>query len=93
MLMAKPPQHFTLQMMGSLDENSVRSFIQSQSRPADFSYFEGRYQGRPWYVVVYGDYANRDAALTAIQNLPEPLRNQRPWARTFQSVQNDISNR
>lgn len=93
MLMEKPPQHFTLQMMGSLDESSVRSFIQSQSRPADFSYFEGRYQGRPWYVVVYGDYTNREAALTAIQNLPEPLRNQRPWARTFQSVQNDIANR
>lgn len=93
MLMEKPPQHFTLQMMGSLDEASVRSFIQAQSRPADFSYFEGRYQGRPWYVVVYGDYANRDAALAAIQNLPASLRNQRPWARTFQSVQSDIANR
>lgn len=93
LLMDKPPQNYTLQMMGSLDESSVRGFIQAQSRPADFSYFEGRYQGRPWYVVVYGDYPNREAAIAATQNLPEALRNQRPWVRSFQSVQNDISNR
>lgn len=93
LLMNKPASHFTLQMMGSLDEASVRSFIQTQANSSDFAYFEGRYQGRPWYVVVYGDYNNREQALAAIQNLPAPLRNQRPWARTFQSVQSDIRSR
>lgn len=93
-LMAKPKEHFTLQMMGSLDEASVKSFIQAQTvNPSGFSYFEGRYKGQPWYVVVYGDYSDRDKALEAVQNLPESLRKQRPWARNFLSVQNDIRNR
>jgi len=90
-LMSKPGNHYTLQMMGSLDEASVKSFIQSQSgNRSDFSYFEGRYKGQPWYVVVYGDYSSRDSALAAIQKLPKNLRKQRPWARSYQSVQEDI---
>lgn len=90
-LMAKPANHYTLQMMGSLDEASVKSFIEAQTtNRSDFSYFEGRYKGQPWYVVVYGDYAGRDEALAAIQKLPKDLQKQRPWARSYQSVQEDI---
>ncbi|GLR63688.1 AAA family ATPase [Marinospirillum insulare] len=90
-LMAKPATHYTLQMMGSLDEASVKSFIQSQTtNRSDFSYFEGRYKGQPWYVVVYGDYSNRDQALAGIQKLPKSLQKQRPWARSYQSVQDDL---
>lgn len=93
-LMAKPADHFTLQMMGSLDEASVKSFIQAQTtQAASYSYFESRYKGQPWYVVVYGDFSNRDNALAAIQNLPEALQKQRPWARNFQSVQTDLRSR
>lgn len=93
-LMKKSADRFTLQMMGSLDESSVKSFIQVQTtNRASFSYFEGRYKGQPWYVVVYGDYADRDQALAAIQNLPETLQKQRPWARNYLSVQEDIRSR
>ena len=92
--MAKPADHYTLQMMGSLDETAVKNYIEAQSVDVgNFSYFEGRYQSKPWYVVVYGDYANRDEALAAIQKLPEALQKQRPWAKNFLSVQNDIRSR
>lgn len=91
-LMARQPERYTLQMMGSLDEASVRQFIQ-QANQAELLYFEGRHQGNPWFVVVYGDYADRDAAVAAIARLPEPLRNQRPWARSFISIQNDLRGR
>lgn len=94
LLMAKPADHYTLQMMGSLDETAVKNYIEAQSVDVgNFSYFEGRYQSKPWYVVVYGDYANRDEALAAIQKLPEALQKQRPWAKNFLSVQNDIRSR
>ncbi len=93
-LMAKPADHYTLQMMGSLDETSVKNYIQAQGANAvNFSYFESRYQGKPWYVVVYGDYTDRDQALAGIQNLPEALQKQPPWAKSFQSVQTDIRSR
>ncbi|NLW05970.1 MAG: AAA family ATPase [Pseudomonadaceae bacterium] len=94
LLMAKPADHYTLQMMGSLDETAVKNYIEAQgAEAANFSYFEGRYQNKPWYVVVYGDYTNRDEALAAVQKLPEALQKQRPWAKNFLSVQNDIRSR
>lgn len=92
-LMAKPANHYTLQMMGTQDEAAVKSYIQAQAAPANFSYFEGRYKDKPWYVVVYGDYADRDQALAAIQSLPEALQKQRPWAKSLQSIQTDIRSR
>lgn len=92
-LMAKPADHYTLQMMGSQDEAAAKSYIQAQTAQANFSYFEGRYKDKPWYVVVYGDYTDRDQALAAIQNLPEALQKQRPWAKNFQSIQTDIRSR
>ena len=93
-LMQKPAKHYTLQLMGSLDEASVVSFIQAQAeQTAQLSYFESRYRGQPWYVVVYGDYPNRDAAVEAISRLPESLRKQQPWARSFLSVHQDIQQR
>ncbi|HKM16551.1 MAG TPA: AAA family ATPase [Marinospirillum sp.] len=92
-LMAKPANHYSLQMMGTQDEAAVKSYIQAQAAPANFSYFEGRYKDKPWYVVVYGDYTDRDQALAAIQSLPEALQKQRPWAKSFQSVQTDIRSR
>lgn len=93
-LMQKPAKHYTLQLMGSLDEASVVSFIQAQAeQAAQLSYFESRYRGQPWYVVVYGDYPNRDAAVEAISRLPESLRKQQPWARSFLSVHQDIQQR
>lgn len=93
-LMQKPSSHYTLQMMGSLEEASVLSFIREQgAEAAKFSYFESRYQGKPWYVVVYGDYANRDAAVAASKNLPASLVQLRPWAKSFASVQQDIKQR
>lgn len=92
-LMAKPANHYTLQMMGSQDEAAAKSYIQAQTASANFSYFEGRYKDKPWYVVVYGDYTDRDQALAAIPSLPEALQKQRPWAKSLQSIQEDIRSR
>lgn len=85
--------HYTLQMMGSLEESSVIDFIRTQPNQSEFTYFESRYQGQPWYVVVHGDYPNRNAAVRGIEALPAPLRRMQPWARSFGSVQEDIRNR
>lgn len=92
-LMERNAGHYTLQMMGSLEESSVIEFIQAQSNQSEFTYFESRYQGQPWYVVVHGDYPNRNAAVRGIESLPTPLRRMQPWARSFGSVQEDIRNR
>ena len=89
-LLSESPAHYTLQLLGSHSEDSVKSFIASNSIPAELSYFESRHQDRPWFVVVHGSYPDRDAAREAIDRLPPPLRELQPWARSLSDIQADI---
>jgi septal ring-binding cell division protein DamX len=89
-LLGWPEQGYTLQVMGARAETSVRDFIQAQEQPQRFYYFQTVFKGAPWHVVVYGQYADRAAATSAVASLPESLRKLRPWARSIAGVKADI---
>lgn len=81
---------YTLQMLGARSKESALSFIANQKSSEKFHYFSTIYKGAPWYVVIYGEYANRDIANSSIKKLPADLRKMRPWARSVRGVQIDI---
>ncbi|MEX2131599.1 MAG: AAA family ATPase [Pseudohongiellaceae bacterium] len=89
-LLARAPQSYTLQVLGSQSEVKVHEFIAEQSGSSSFAYFESRYQNQPWFVAVYGDFKDREAASAAIATLPEALKTLRPWARALSGIQADI---
>ncbi|WP_114417319.1 AAA family ATPase [Marinospirillum perlucidum] len=91
-LMARDPGHFTLQMLASSEEAIANDFIDNQNTPDDFVYYRRGLASSPW-VVVYGDFANRDAAEAARSALPAALRDQQPWLRPFSSIQEDLRTR
>ena len=81
---------YTLQMLGARQEPSVGKFIAALPQRDRLKSFYTLYKEKPWYVVVYGQYPNRSAAMEAIGDLPPELRSRRPWARSILGVQNDI---
>ena len=89
-LLSWPDQGYTLQVIGARSETGVRDFIKAQAQPQRFYYYRTVYKGAPWHVVVYGQYADRAAALNAAAALPESLRKLRPWARSIAGVKADI---
>lgn len=89
-LLTQAPDSYTLQLLGSHSEANVRDFIDRQSDAGRLSYFESRYQEKPWYVVVYGNYPSRDAAQQAIARLPTALQELKPWARNLADIQTAI---
>ncbi|OMH28049.1 AAA family ATPase [Motiliproteus sp. MSK22-1] len=89
-LMSWDAKNYTLQMLGARKQQSVVQFIESQKNRDNFYYFSTIYKGKPWYVVVYGRYANRDKAIAAAKSLPADIRKNNPWARSVQGVQDDI---
>lgn len=91
-LMDRNPQNFTLQMLASSEESTITGFIAEQSNPEQFNYYRRDHANSPW-VLVYGDYSSRAAAEAARDNLPSSLRNQQPWLRSFQGIQNDLESR
>ncbi|MGB0734362.1 MAG: SPOR domain-containing protein, partial [Pontibacterium sp.] len=52
--------------------------------------FSTDFKGRPFYVIVYGQYETRKKAAEAVVTLPEAAQKLKPWARTVKGIQNDI---
>ncbi len=84
------PNSFTVQIMAARSEQNIQGFIAAAEEIDEPLYFETRFQERPWFVVVVGNYPHRAAASAAISQLPEQLRELSPWIRPLSDIQADI---
>lgn len=89
-LLARPPGHYTLQLIGVRSPASLRGYLRDHSIPGPVAYFRTRLKGDDWYVLVQGDYASQSAAREAIATLPAGVRKDQPWPRRFAHVHGDI---
>ena len=64
--------------------------MKAQAGLTELGYFETEHEGRPWFVVTQGAYANRTQAQQAVARLPEALRKQQPWPRSMGSIQQSL---
>lgn len=83
------PGNYVVQILGTSSEASAQAFVKAQG--GDYRYFKKNLQGKPLYVVTYGNFANRDAAVAAIKNLPAQVQAGKPWPRTVGSVQQELA--
>ncbi|MBE9562925.1 MAG: AAA family ATPase [Proteobacteria bacterium] len=80
-------KHYTLQVLGAYDKTVLNKFIEKHEL-SDIAMYKTSFQGRSWYVLLYGNYSNYSQATTALAQLSEPLREStKPWIRTFGSIQ------
>ncbi len=89
-LLEYPESSYTLQIMGSHSEANVRRFIEEELVSSQRGYFETRFQDKPWFVVLLGQFESRSDATNAIEELPTPLRSLQPWIRSITDIQSDI---
>ncbi len=87
-LTSREPDRYTLQMVGGRERASVKKFIRRNGIKPPYAIFERDLNGSPWYSLVAGDYADRDAAVAARARLPRRLHNAGVWPRTFESIFN-----
>ncbi len=80
--------NYLVQVLGTRTQANAEALVKAQGK--DFRYFVKQHDGKPLYVVTYGNFSTRKAALEAIQKLPASLRVGKPWPRTFASVQQEI---
>ncbi len=79
---------YTLQVFGSSSESTAVAFIRQNN--SQYHYFRKLHQGKPLFVVTYGSFSDRASAQAAINNLPEKIRKDKPWPRTFLSIQQEL---
>ncbi|MDY6991716.1 MAG: AAA family ATPase [Pseudomonadota bacterium] len=87
-LQHQDPESYTLQVLGAHDEFTLKQFLNQHDELTEMALFKTRYHQKDWYVLVYGIYPTREAALAARAHLPATLlRATQPWARTLASIQ------
>lgn len=88
-ILALPANQFTLQVLGASSRTNVEQFVQRHSA-SSLLWYETRNNGNPWFVVIQGSYASREAARSALAGLPAELRDQQPWVRSLEEVHTEI---
>lgn len=85
---AQPAQSYTLQLFATSSEQNARQFVQANG--SQFQYFRKVHQGQQLFVVTHGRFDNAAAARAAVERLPESLRRNKPWPRTFASIRQEM---
>ncbi|WP_408599536.1 SPOR domain-containing protein [Pseudomonas sp. PLMAX] len=83
------PGNYVVQILGTSSETAAQSFVKEQG--GEYRYFKKVLNGKPLYVITYGNFANRDAAVSAIKALPAKVQAGKPWPRSVASVQQELA--
>ncbi|VAW94266.1 hypothetical protein MNBD_GAMMA20-1338 [hydrothermal vent metagenome] len=89
-LLSRDPQHFALQLIAGEHLDTLRKFIIQHKLKQHLAFYQTQRNGKPWYSLVYGDYPDKQRAINARNQLPRALREQKPWIRRFDSIQQTL---
>lgn len=85
---SQAPGRYVVQILGTSSEATAQAYIAEQG--GEYRYFKKTLQGKPLFVVTYGNFADRTAAQEAIKNLPAKVQAGKPWPRTVASIQQEL---
>lgn len=89
-LKQKPARHYTLQLTAGPDLAALKQSVRQLSLPQASWIYQTQYQGKPWFVLIQGDYATSAQAKAAIATLPAQIKRGAPWPKSFAQVQKEL---
>jgi DamX protein len=81
---------YTVQIVGASSESNIQAFVATAQLSTAAGYFETRLNGKPWYVVIAGNFSNKEAAAAFLLALPDSAKTSGPWVRSIRGIQSDI---
>ena len=81
---------YTLQVVATKDVKQLETLVKKEGLKSDYAYFDKPVKDATFYVLVIGNYNNRDAAIAAADKLPSNLRKNKPWPVSLKSVQQHL---
>lgn len=85
-LAERPAGHYTIQIVAATNPDTLEAFVRDQSNVTSLRIVPTRRDGELWYVVVAGDYPDRDTARQGLDALPAEQREHGAWVRSFASL-------
>ncbi|MDO8268497.1 MAG: SPOR domain-containing protein [Moraxellaceae bacterium] len=87
---AQSPDSWSLQVLASQDESTVKRFLSGLEDRANYVYFVHPQDGQTWYVVTTGSYSSREMALGSSESMRMPD-GARPFPRSMGSYQDALA--
>lgn len=91
-LASLPAGNVTLQLSSASQSNSLEAFAKKQNL-GNYWVYETRRDGKPWFVLIYGSYANVQEANKAITTLPADVQAKKPWVKPIRQVHQESKQR
>lgn len=88
-LMQKPAQRYTLQLMAGKDRAALDRLASRHTLTPAWIY-PRTIGGQPWFVLVFGDFDSPEQARRAIGVLSSELQAAKPWPKPFGQVQKEV---
>jgi septal ring-binding cell division protein DamX len=85
------PAHHTIQLAAASSEQAISEAMAGMTLPGERVVVKTMRNGQPWFVLIYGTFADKAAAKNTIDRLPTAQRNAGPWTRSFASLQDEMS--
>ncbi|CAI0904708.1 Uncharacterized protein conserved in bacteria [Serratia entomophila] len=84
-----PASHYTLQLSSASRSDTLNAYAKQQ-KLQNYLVYATKRDGKPWYVLVSGNYASSAEAKRAITTLPADVQAKKPWVRPVRQVQQDL---
>lgn len=84
-----PASHVTLQVSSASRSDTLLAFAKKNNM-TDYWVYPTRRDGKPWFILVTGNYASSSEARAALSTLPKDVQTNKPWVRSVQQVQQDL---
>jgi len=78
-------------LIAGREKRAIQEFILTHGSADGAVYFRTRRDGKDWYALIYNSYSNKEDALAALEKLPLSWRENRPWMRSFASIQKELN--
>jgi len=92
-ILAIDPNNYTVQLLGLREEQGILAMLKGLPSDEKYRYFKTEHQNGPWYVLVYGDFSDRQQAIDAAAALPKKLRPKSAWIRRVSGIQKSLVKR
>jgi DamX protein len=89
-LKLRSPAHFGVQLVAAGSEEAIHAHLRGHTLPGELALVRLQRSGQPWWVLFWGDFAERAAAERAVAALPPPLRRVIPWVRPYADIQREL---
>lgn len=86
----KSARHYTLQLSAGADKGALLAYARQLTLPEQSWIYQTQYKGKPWYVLIQGDYESSAKAKAAIASLPASAKKGPPWPKSFGQVQKEM---